>query len=133
MGVVVFGARTGRPVSLNRETKRIVGRLRAGGGSTDELLGLLTCRHGDGRDVSLKEFHLAQQLSNAETIRAEEIELSAPGGRRVRVLINATPIRAGEGGVESVVLTMQDLTDLDEPERLRDRVAGRSATSCGRR
>ena len=119
VGVVVFDARAGRPVSLNREAKRIVGRLRAGGGSTDELLGLLTCRRGDGREVSPKEFPLAQQLSDAETVRAEEIELSAPGGRTVRALINATPIRAEEGGVDSVVVTMQDLADLDELERQR--------------
>ena len=79
----------------------------------------MTCRRGDGRELSLKEFPLAQQLSKAETVRAEEIELSAPGGRTVRALINATPIRAEEGGVDSVVVTMQDLADLDELERLR--------------
>ena len=119
VGVVVFDARTGRPLSLNREAKRIVGRLRAGGGSIEELLGLMTCRRGDGRELSLKEFPLAEHLSKAETVRAEEIELSAPGGRTVRALINATPIRAEEGGVDSVVVTMQDLADLDDVERLR--------------
>ncbi len=124
VGVVVFDARAGRPVSLNREARRIVGRLRAGGGSTEELLGLMTCRRGDGREVSLKEFPLAQQLSKAETVRAEEIELSTPGGRTIRALINATPIHAGEGGVDSVVVTMQDLADLDELERLRTEFLG---------
>ena len=119
VGVVVFDARTGRPASLNREAKRIVGRLHAAGDSIEELLGLMTCRRGDGREVSLKAFPLAQQLSDAETVRAEEIELSAPGERRVRALINATPIRAQEGGVDSVVVTMQDLADIDELERLR--------------
>ena len=119
VGVVVFDARTGRPVSLNREAKRIVGGLRPPDGSIEELLGVVTCRRADGREVSLAEFPLAQQFSNAETVRAEEIELSVPDGRRVRTLINATPIRAEDGGVESVVVTLQDLAELEELERLR--------------
>ena len=76
VGVVVFDARTGRPVSLNREAKRIVGGLRPPDGSIEELLGVVTCRRADGREVSLAEFPLAQQFSNAETVRAEEIPVA---------------------------------------------------------
>ena len=124
VGVVVFDARTGNLVSLNREAKRIVGGLRLPGHSTEELLGVVTCRRADGREVSLEEFPLAQQLSSAETVRAEEIELSVPDGRRVRTLINATPIHSADGGVESVVVTMQDLAALEELERLRTEFLG---------
>ena len=124
VGVVVFDARTGHLVSLNREAKRIVGGLRLPGRSAEELLGVITCRRADGREVSLEEFPLAQQLSSAETVRAEEIELSVPDGRRVRTLINATPIHAADGGVESVVVTMQDLAALEELERLRTEFLG---------
>ena len=124
VGVVVFDARTGRLVSLNREAKRIVGGLRLPGRSPEELLGVITCRRADGREVSLEEFPLAQQLSSAETVRAEEIELSVPAGRRVRTLINATPIHSADGGVESVVVTMQDLAALEELERLRTEFLG---------
>ena len=119
VGVAVFDARTGQPVSLNREARRIVGRLHPPGGTPERLLGIITCRRPDGQEVSLEELPLAQQLSNADTVRAEEIELSTPDGRRVRALLNATPIRDGDGGVESVVVTLQDLADLEELERLR--------------
>ena len=119
VGVAVFDGRTGNLVSLNREAKRIVSGLRQPGGSAEELLGLLTSRRADGREVSLREVPLAQQLGNAETVRAEEIELSVPDGRRVRTLINATPILGEDGGVESVVVTMQDLAPLEELERVR--------------
>ena len=124
VGVVVFDVRTGRPASLNREARRIVGGLGVPGRSIGELLGVLTCRRADGREVSLEEFPLAQQLSSAETVRAEEIELSVPDGGRVRILLNATPIQADDGGVESVVVTMQDLAELDERERLRTEFLG---------
>ena len=64
------------------------------------------------------------ELSNARTVRAEEIVLSVPDGRSVTTLINATPIRSGEGAVESVVVTMQDLAPLEELERLRSEFLG---------
>ncbi len=119
VGVAVFDARSGQPVSLNREARRIVGRLHPPEGKPEALLGIITCRRADGREVSLGEFPLAQQLTNADTVRAEEIELSTPDGRRVRALVNATPIRDGDGRVDSVVVTLQDLADIEELERLR--------------
>ena len=122
VGVAVFDARTGQPVSLNREVRRIVGRLHDG--TPEGLLGIITCRRADGREVSLEEFPLAEQLTHAEAVRTEEIELSAPDGRRVRALINATPIQGEDGGIESLVVTLQDLADLEERERLRTEFLG---------
>ena len=57
-------------------------------------------------------------------MRAEEVELSVPDGRRVRTLLNVTPIRSAEGEVVSVVVTMQDLAPLDELERQRAEFLG---------
>ena len=45
--------------------------------------------------------------------------MSVPGGRSVSMLVNATPIGSGSGEVGSFVVTMQDLTDLEELEWLR--------------
>ena len=109
VGVVVFHARTGNPVSLNPEARRIVEGLRMSGRSTEELLEVVTCRRADGRQIALGEFALARELSSAETVRAEEIVLSVPDGRSVTTLVNATPIHSIDGGIESVVVTMQDL------------------------
>ena len=102
----------------------MVERLHPPDGTPEGLLGIITCRRADGREVSLEEFPLAQQLTHAEPVRAEEIELSAPDGRRVRALINATPIKGEDGGVESLVVTLQDLADLEERERLRTEFLG---------
>ncbi|MDE0629846.1 MAG: response regulator [Bryobacterales bacterium] len=119
VGVVVFDARTGDPVSLNPEAKRIVDGLRTRNGSVERLLEVMTVRRADGREVALKDFPLAQQLSSAETLRTEEIVLSVPDGRSVRTLVSATPIDAPEGGVESLVVTMQDLAPFKELERMQ--------------
>ena len=119
VGVVVFNARTGRMVSVNREAKRIVEGLRLPGGSLEQVLEVLTLRRADGQEVSLEKLSMTQALGTGETVRAEEIVLEVPDGRRLRTLINATPIQSGDGEVESVVVTLQDLTPLEELERLR--------------
>ena len=119
VGVVVFEARSGAAVSINQEARRIVDGLRMPGRSPEELLEVVTCQRADGHEVSLADFPLAQQLVSAETVRAEEIVLSVPDGRRVKTLVNATPIRSADGEVESVVVTMQDLAPLEDLERMR--------------
>ena len=119
VGVVVFNAQTGRAVLVNREARRIVERLRMPGRPVEDLLGVITFRRADGREVSLSEFSFAQQLRIGETVRAEEIVLSVPDGRSVSMLVNGTPIHAEDGTVASMVVTMQDLAPLKELERLR--------------
>ena len=119
VGVVVFDARSGRPVSFNREARRIVEGLRTTGHRFEQLMEEVVCRHADGREESLCELPLARRLRAGETVRAEEVVLSLPDGPGVRTLINATPIQAEDGTVASVVVTMQDLAPLDEIERMR--------------
>ena len=124
VGVVVFNANTGNPVSFNREARRIVERLHIAGRSPQQLIESITCRRGDGREIALDKFPLQHLLSNATTVRAEEIVLSVPDGRSVTTLVNATPIHSGDGEVESLVVTMQDLAPLEELERLRAEFLG---------
>ena len=85
---------------------------------------MITCRRPDGWEVALDELPLAVVLGSAETVRAEEIELSVPDGRSVTTLLNTTPIRSADGAVKSVVVTMQDLAPLEELERLRAELLG---------
>ncbi len=119
VGVVVFDATTGMPVSVNREALRLVEKLRDEGQGAEDLLEVVTCVRGDGREVSLRELPLAELFRTGETVRAEEIQLRVPDGRSVSVLLNATPIHSEEGQLASFVVTLQDLTPLEEQERLR--------------
>ena len=119
VGVVVFDARTGKPVLFNREARRIVEGLVLPGHSAEQLLELVTCRRADGREISLEESPLTQVLSTATTVRAEEIVLEVPDGRSVNMLVNATPIHSEDGVVESVIVTLQDMAPLEEMERSR--------------
>ena len=119
IGVLVFDAKTGEMVSINREARRIVGALLGPDGSAEQLLEEITFRRADGREISLRQFPLIKALRSGETVRAEEIALQVPDGRSVAVLVNATPIYSEEGDVDSFVVTAQDLTALEDLERLR--------------
>ena len=118
VGVVVLDVPTRAPLTFNREARRIASGLHVEGRSEVELLEVLTFRRTDGREVTL------DHLGDAETLRAEEVELSVPDGRSVRTLVNVTPIPSAEGGVETVVVTLQDLAPLEELERLRAEFLG---------
>ncbi len=119
IGVVVFDAATGSPLSFNPEAKRIVEGLLQPERPLEQLLEVITCRWADGREVALAEFPFAQALSNAEMVRNEEVTLSVPDGRSVKTMLNVTPIHAPEGGIETVVVTVQDLAPFEELERMR--------------
>ena len=119
VGVVVFAAGTGELLSINREALRIVEGLRNPDDSIEQLLEVLTFRRADGREVSFKDFPLIRVLNSGETLRAEEIVIQVPDGRRVNTIINATPILSEEGVVGSVVVTVQDLAPMKELGRQR--------------
>ncbi len=124
VGVVVFDVRDRRLASMNREARRILAGLLEEGGSWEQLLGTLSFRRGDGREVSLGDLTVYEALGAGETVRAEEIAIGLPGGRSVTALVNATPIRSEEGEIESFVVTLQDLAPLEEMERLRAEFLG---------
>ena len=119
VGVVVFDVVAGEPKSFNKEALRIVDSLRNPHQSPMDLLDIVTFRRADGRVVSLREFPIVEVLRSGETLRAEEVIVSVPDGRSVTLLLNATPIISHDGAVESLVVTLQDMADVEEQERMR--------------
>ena len=124
VGVVVFDARLGRWCrSIGGET-HCGGPAHAGAARWSNSLTTLTFRRADGREVSLAETPLAQALREATTVRVEEIVIQVPDGRSITTLINATSIHSEDGEIESVVVTLQDMTPLGELERMRAEFLG---------
>ncbi len=124
LGILVFDAKTGNLVSVNEETRRIVGGLLGRGHSLEELLDSLTFRRADGREFQLDALPLTRVLGSGETVRAEEVVISHPDGKSVTALVNARPIYADDGEITSVVATLQDLTPFAEVEKQRAEFLG---------
>ncbi len=124
VGILAFDAKTGHPALVNQEAKRIVEGLRIPGRSTEQLLEAITLQWTDGRTAALDAIPLAEALAGGEMVRAEEVVLQVPDGRSIKALVNATAISSDNGKVESMVVTLQDLTPVEELERLRAEFLG---------
>ena len=124
MGVLVFDARTGDLLLVNEEARRIGGGQHEPADYIHELLRSTTLRRADGREIALGEHPIAQIIRSGESVRAEEVSLVLPDGRSVSALLNVASLSSADGEVESVVVTLQDMTPLDELERLRAEFLG---------
>ena len=119
VGVIVFNARTGQLVTHNREAERIIGDTGIPDGAWEDTLKALSFRRADGREVSLSSSPITRALRSGEIVRAEEIVIYLPDGRPVHTLVNAAPIYSMDGEVESVVVAIQDMSPLNEMDRMR--------------
>ena len=114
VGVILFDARTGMPISLNREALRITNDLRRAVESAEDLVRMVTVRGSDNVEVPLVD-----ALRTGGVVRLAEVVVQVPDGSSVTVLVNATPVHSPDGELESVVATLQDLKPLEEVAQLR--------------
>ncbi len=124
VGVLVFDARSRDVVKFNQEARRIFGGASGESYSFERLVGAANFRRMDGQDIPASELPLERVISSGETVRAEEIVIHTPGGDTVSTLVNATPIYSEDGEIVSVVATLQDISPLEELERLRAEFLG---------
>ena len=125
VSVTVFNARNGDVISSNRESARILQVLRIKDRPLGDILKIVKVRRADGRELSLAQFSPTKVLGSGEFVRAEEIIIEGPHGDRVTALLNLTPILSDvDGTVASLVVTVQDMTFLQELERQRSDFLG---------
>ena len=124
IGVAVFNAYSGDPRSLNEEALRIIRGLDLPNRPLKHLLNNLTVRWPDGKDMLLTEFVIEQAQRDCKALRTEELVLSLPDGRSLSVLVNASTMSVPHDEVKSVVVTIQDLTWMEELEKLRAEFLG---------
>ncbi len=118
VGVMVVDASTRTLASVNLEAQRILGMSPEPGSSLVQYHQAAIYRRVDGKKYEESERPLARALDRGEVVRAEEILLTAPDGRTVTILVNATPIYSNEGNITAAAAVLQDMTPLEEMERL---------------
>ncbi|MDE0375512.1 MAG: ATP-binding protein [bacterium] len=119
VGVLVFDALTRGVVRINREACRVIGHQSGEEKDSARTLGKVEFRRMDGTVMAPDEVPFQRALRTGETVRAEESVIVPPSGDQVTTLINATPIHSEDGQLVAVVATIQDITPLEELERLR--------------
>lgn len=124
VGVAAFVPQSGGPMSLNEAAIRIFKGLEPANRHLMHIVDSSTVRWTDGQEMSLAEFVFAQLQPNKGTLRAEELVLSVPGGRSMAVLVNTSLLKMPDDEVKSVLVTLQDLSWMEELEKLRAEFLG---------
>ena len=119
VGVLVVDVGSRTVVMANREARRIVGAPPAEARDATQDVWGLTCRRLDGSEITYDELPVVRAVRDGETVQAEELVIERRDGTTVTALINASPIRSEDGELVSVVSTLQDMTPLEDLERLR--------------
>ena len=120
VGVMVVDAATRTFASVNKEAERILGMSPEPGSTLVRYHELAIYSRTDGKQYEEDDRPLARALGRGEVVRAEEILLNRPDGRTLTILVNATPIHSDDGSIVSAVAVIQDMTPLEDMERMRN-------------
>ena len=85
---------------------------------------MMTYRRPDGREIPLEELPVSKAVRYGQTVCAEEIVFELADGHKVTTIVNATPVRSEVDEIVSVIATVQDMTPLEDLERLRSEFLG---------
>lgn len=114
----------GTTVLLNQEAQRILGFDPSSGKTIEETRVKIIYRKPDGAAYKTDQMPLMRSLLKGETVRAEEIRLERPDGHTIPVLVNSTPVYSQDGKIISAIAAFQDITPLEDMERMRSEFLG---------
>ena len=123
VGIVVADT-SGRLVLVNRETERITDSAYKQGDTLETLDQGAVRRRTDGSDYAPQELPIRRALNQGEHVRAEQIWFHFSDGRVVPTLVDAVPIRGARGEIMGAIVVIQDISPLEEVERLRNEFLG---------
>ncbi len=119
VGVLVMDTASKQAVMVNQEARRL---LRVGPDQREFSVASverLAFKRMDGSAIAFEDLPFRAALQGGETVHAEELVIVRPDGSEVTTLVNATPIRSDDGELVTVIATLQDISPLEDLERLR--------------
>ncbi len=124
VGVFVVDAADGHVVFANQESERLIGHSPGEGDSLGRVATEITYRRPDGRLCAPEDLPLQRALLRGEVVRAEELIFERPDGSSTPTLVSATPVRAADGRITGGIAVIQDISPIEELERLRNDFLG---------
>lgn len=123
VGIVVADT-SGRLLLVNREAERITGSAYKQGDTLEALDRGAIRRRLDGAEYAPEELPIRRALHQGEHVRAEQIWFHLADGRVVPTLVYAVPIQGTRGEIMGAIVVIQDISPLEEVERLRNEFLG---------
>ena len=119
IGVLVADAASGRVTLLNREAQRMIGAHLLPGDLVETYEEGIVRLRSDGRPYAVDELPLRRALQRGERVLAEPMRVVFPDGHSIPTVVSAAPLHAADGRITGAVVMLQDVTLLEETERLR--------------
>jgi len=111
-------------VLVKQEAERILGFAHQPEDLLEQYERAIVYRRPDGRVYLPEELPLQRALYFGESVRAEEVRFEFPDGYSVLILANATPVYSADGWITEAIGVIQDITPLEEAEKLRNEFLG---------
>ncbi len=124
VGVLVLEAGSERVLLVNREAERILGPAHPEDEVFSSYEEIATREGTDGQPITPEELPVRRALNRGETVRAQEVRFRFSDDRTISTLVNATPIYDEDGTIAAAIATIQDMTPLEDLERLRSEFLG---------
>lgn len=122
---IVVADKAGVILVINREAQRILGFSYRAGLRLEEYERLGPVRHRmDGSSVPPEEAPIRRAIEKGEAIRAEEITFRFTDGRSIPTLVSTAPFYGARGEITGAIVAIQDISPLEEIERLRNEFLG---------
>ena len=119
VGVLVVDVASEDIVMMNQEARRLLGIGLQEGRLSLASLAPLRYKRMDGSETVFEDLPFKQAIQARETVQAEELVIVRPDGSEVTTLVNASSIRSDDDRLATVVATIQDMSTVEELERLR--------------
>jgi len=123
VGVLVIDAAQ-RVALVNREMQRLTRSPCAPGDAVETCRRGITYRRPDGSAYATDELPVERALHRGENIRAEEVRFEFADGHGVPTLVSAAPVYSPEGQIKAAISIVQDVSPLEDVERLRNEFLG---------
>ncbi|MBM3939333.1 MAG: PAS domain-containing protein [SAR202 cluster bacterium] len=124
MAVVLIDAATQQVVIANREASRILNTPFQQGVSFREFFSKSKVLRPDGSEFVPEDRPTARALLRGERVLAEEMRIQTSDGSSILALANSTPIHGPDGAITGAITVIQDMTPLEELERMRHEFLG---------
>ena len=119
VGVLVVDVLAGNTVIVNQEARRLLRLAPEQDSYSVANLAQIRCKRMDGSKIAFEDLPFEPAMLDGRAVHSEELLVVHPDGTEVATLVNAAPILADDSGLVTVIATLQDLTPLEDLERLR--------------
>ncbi|MCY4417147.1 MAG: winged helix-turn-helix domain-containing protein [Chloroflexi bacterium] len=112
----VFDVRAGEMSFMNREARRLLGKVANTKEEIENIYFALKFTRPDGRELHFTDLPGTRTLQSGETVLAEDIVMHLPDGTSMTTLVNSAPVFSESGEMLWALSSMQDITALENQE-----------------